>query len=301
MLLLLGMVLLALAALLVLGTFGGRRSNARTAAGGVQAIERSYAPRVAGAADVAAPDEAFLPVFARLALRLSRADKVDRLRARLDVAGNPEPWTPDRMLSFKGVGLVGGALVGVLFGLSAGVGLGFVFVVGLAAFGFFLPDILLYNAGIKRQDQISQSLPDLLDLLGISVQAGLGFDAALTRVALSIEGPLGREMARLLQEMRLGASREEALKSLADRTSVDELQTFTAALVQAAALGIPVGDILREQASELRIKRRQTAEERAQKVSVKITFPVVVCILPALFIIVIGPGILSMISSGVFG
>ncbi|MFC0036833.1 type II secretion system F family protein [Actinomadura rayongensis] len=301
MLLLLGMVLLALAALLVLGTFGGRRSDARTAAGGVAAIERSYAPRVAGPAEVAAPEGAFLPVFARFALRLSRADKVARLRARLDVAGNPEPWTPDRLLSFKGVGLVGGALIGVLFGLSTGVGLGFVFVVGLAALGFFLPDILLYNAGIKRQDQISQSLPDLLDLLGISVQAGLGFDAALTRVALSIEGPLGREMARLLQEMRLGASREEALKSLADRTSVDELHTFTAALVQAAGLGIPVGDILREQASELRIKRRQTAEERAQKVSVKITFPVVVCILPALFIIVIGPGILSMISSGVFG
>jgi tight adherence protein C len=166
-----------------------------------------------------------------------------------------------------------------------------------AIIGFFLPELLVYNAGVRRQDAITKTLPDVLDLLCVSVEAGLGFDAALSRVARNTTGPLAGELARVLQEMQIGKSREEALKALSGRTSVAELRTFVAALVQASDLGIPIGNVLREQAKEMRLKRRQRAEEIAQKLPVKITFPVIVCILPALFIVVIGPGVLSLMQT----
>jgi tight adherence protein C len=136
-----------------------------------------------------------------------------------------------------------------------------------------------------------------MDMLTVCVEAGLGFDAALTQVARNTEGPLTREFARVLQEMQFGKSRTEALQALSERTTVSELRAMVLALIQAAKLGIPIAAVLREQGKEMRLKRRQRAEEKAQKVTVKILFPLIFCLLPALFIVVMGPGVLTLVKS----
>ena len=133
------------------------------------------------------------------------------------------------------------------------------------AIGFFLPDVLLYNSGHKRQSKIQIHLPDAIDMLTICVEAGLGFDAALAQVARNTNGPLAAEFARSLQEMQIGKSRSQALRAMADRTTVPELRVFVSALVQATELGIPVAQVLREQAKEMRVRRRQRAEGRRRR------------------------------------
>ncbi len=232
----------------------------------------------------------------RLAVRLSPAGIATVMQRRLDVAGNPAGWTTDRMLAVKGLGLVALGVLGALYGLRnpelliVGGGLG-------AVVGFFLPDLLLHNTGLRRQDQIPRSLPDALDMLTICVEAGLGFDAALAQVARHTPGPLAREFARVLQEMQIGKSRSEAMRAMAERTTVPELRTFVSAMIQSAELGIPVAHVLREQAKEMRIRRRQRAEGQAQKIPVKITFPLILCLFPALLVIVVGPGIIQIAHS----
>jgi tight adherence protein C len=136
-----------------------------------------------------------------------------------------------------------------------------------------------------------------MDMLTICVESGLGFDAALARVARNSSGPVAAEFSRALQEIQIGKSRSQALRSLAERTTVTELRAFTSAVVQAGELGIPIADVLREQAKEMRMRRRQRAEEKAQQVPVKILFPLIGCLFPALFIIVIGPGAISIAHS----
>ena len=147
------------------------------------------------------------------------------------------------------------------------------------------------------QDKIRRSMPDTLDMLTVCVEAGLGFDAALAQVVRTTTGPFAAEGARVLQEMQFGRSRVDALRSLADRNTAPELRVFASALIQAAELGVPVGRVLREQAVEMRLRRRQRAEEQAQKVPVKILFPLLFCLFPALFVMVIGPGALSIVHS----
>jgi tight adherence protein C len=231
-----------------------------------------------------------------MAVRLSPAGARSSLQRRLDLAGNPERWTPDRMLAVKGLGLVALGSVGVVLALRHPALLVLTGGAGAAA-GFFLPDVLLYNSGLKRQQRIVVSLPEALDLLTICVEAGLGFDAALAQVARNLKGPLAAEFARVLQEMQIGKSRAEAMRALAERTSVPELRAFVSALTQSAELGIPVANVLREQAKEMRVRRRQRAEAQAQKVPVKITFPLIGCLLPALFVITLGAGIIEIVHS----
>jgi tight adherence protein C len=144
---------------------------------------------------------------------------------------------------------------------------------------------------------MQRALPDALDLLSISVEAGLGFDAALSQVARNTEGPLAQELARVLQEMQIGLGRSAALRALGERSTLPDLRSFTSAMVQADSFGIPVGQVLRVQSAEIRLKRRQRAEEQAQKVPVKIMIPLVLFILPCLFIAVIGPAIIRMMST----
>jgi len=186
------------------------------------------------------------------------------------------------------LGVVIGFRHGALVLLAAAVG---------ALAGFFLPDVLLYNAGLKRQQKLERALPDALDLLTVCVEAGLGFDAAIAQVAQKTEGPMAAECSRVLQEMQFGKSRVEALRALSERTTVTQLRTFVTALVQASELGVPVATVLREQAKDMRMRRRQRAEEQAQKVPVKILFPLIFCLFPALFVIVIGPGVISIYHS----
>ncbi|RDI30779.1 type II secretion system F family protein [Lentzea flaviverrucosa] len=260
-----------------------------TAAGSLALIETSYS-----AAVTAKPDAVVSPGWLRsIALRLSPAGVASGLQRRLDLAGNPATWTPDRVLAAKGLGLLLGLGLGGLLGarsvgwLVAGLVLG-------AVFGFFLPDLLLLNAGQKRQELIRRALPDALDMLTVCVEAGLGFDAAMAQVARNTSGPLAQECARVLQEMQIGKSRNESLRALTVRTTVAELRAFVSALAQAGELGVPIASVLREQAREMRLRRRQRAEEQAQKVPVKILFPLITCLFPAMFVIIIGPGAISI-------
>ncbi|MGN6333595.1 MAG: type II secretion system F family protein [Motilibacteraceae bacterium] len=240
--------------------------------------------------------------LAGLARRLTPAQHVASLQRRLDVAGNPQGWSPERILGLKGVGLLVGLGLGVLWGLRFNAVSLLFWALALGAAGLLLPDLLLYNSGSKRQARIVKTLPDALDLLTISVEAGLGFDAALAQVARNTEGPVAAEFVRVLQEMQIGKSRAAAFAGLGERTTVEELKIFVSAVTQADRLGIPIADVLREQAKEMRLKRRQRAEEQAQKVPVKILFPLVLCVLPALFVVVIGPGVIQIVHSfsGVF-
>ena len=234
-----------------------------------------------------------------LGRRLAGRDAPERIRRKLDLAGNPPGWTVDRVLTWTVLGAlagVGGAgLLGLVIGVSLPVLL--VLVVGGAVIGFYAPALLLYQRAYDRSERVRRALPDAIDLLTISVEAGLGFDAAVQQVAQNTEGPLADELARMLREMQLGQGRSAALRGLADRSTVPELRAFVGAMVQADMLGIPIAQVLRVQSAEIRVKRRQRAEERAQQVPVKMTIPLIFCILPCLFVVVLGPAVLSIMDS----
>ncbi|GAA3626069.1 type II secretion system F family protein [Kineosporia mesophila] len=229
--------------------------------------------------------------FSGAGRKLTTDGRIERIRVRLDLAGNPPGWDVDRVLGLKALGLVTGALLGLALPPLFGAGLRGMLLTfsGLSALGWFAPSLWIYQVGYDRTELVRRELPDAIDLLTISVEAGLAFDAALAQVARSSDGPLAKELFRVLQEMQLGTGRLDALRALADRTDVEELRIFVAAMVQADTLGIPVAGVLRVQSKEMRVKRSQRAEEKAQQVPVKILFPLIFCILPALFIVVMGP------------
>lgn len=230
-----------------------------------------------------------------LAERLSPTGTAARLARLLDFAGNPGTWTVERLLGVKGALLLILAALGVIFG-------GGISAVGILAggaagtLGFFLPDLMIYNIGTKRQQLLRRGLSDALDMLTVCVEAGQGFDAALMQVARAISGPVSGEFARVLQEIQIGKPRGDAFAAMAKRTNVEEMRTFVTALVQADRLGLPIGAVLREQANQMRLVRRQRAQAQAQKVTVKILFPLIFCVFPVLMIVVIGPGGIRLMS-----
>ena len=231
----------------------------------------------------------------RVGTALTLGGALARLQRQLDRAGNPPAWPVERVVAAKGIGLFAGAGGGALMGLMLGGGSTLLFAtLGGLALGFFGPDLAVYNIGVKRQDSLRASLPDVLDTLTICVEAGQGFDGALAQVARNGRGPMAGEAARVLQEMRIGKSRSEALRAMASRTSVPELRGFASSVVHASDLGVPVGQVLREQAKEMRMRRRQRAEEQAQKVPIKILFPTLFCLFPALFVVILGPGVINI-------
>lgn len=227
--------------------------------------------------------------------KLTRTDAEAKIQHRLDVAGNPPGWDVNRIIGLKVLGMGSFALIALLwsFGTGKSAGVVLLLTIGAGVFGYLLPNILLNNAGQKRENQMQNALPDALDLMTISVEAGLGFDAAVSRVAKETTGPLAQELARLLQEMQIGVGRMEAMRAMAERTTMTDLKSFCLAMVQADSFGIPVARVLRVQSKEMRSKRRQRAEEKAQQVPVKILFPLVFFILPALFVVILGPVVLE--------
>jgi tight adherence protein C len=231
-----------------------------------------------------------------LTRRFTPAGAREAIRRKLIMAGNPPAWNPDGILVAKLAGLLGGVVLGLL--LFAVVGFAWpIRVVGflaLSLLGYWLPNIILTNAVQRRQGEIRSALPDSIDLLTICVEAGLGFDAALAHVSKSTSGPLADEFYRTLQEVQLGRGRSEAMRNLADRSDVPELRAFVLAMVQADVFGVSVANVLRVQAKEMRLKRRQLAEERAMKVPIKVLFPVLFCIFPALFVVILGPAIMRI-------
>ncbi|MGI8888391.1 MAG: type II secretion system F family protein [Nocardioidaceae bacterium] len=231
--------------------------------------------------------------------RFTPSDKGARLQYKLDVAGNPEGWSVERIVGLKFVGFTAALFVSpvvtLLIGLSSVITV--LVCVGVSLIGYVGVDFYIYQLGFDRSAKMQKSLPDALDLLTISVEAGLAFDSALARVARSTSGPLAAEFARVLQEMNIGTGRSHAMRALGQRASIPELKSFVTAMVQVDAFGIPIGQVLRIQSTEMRTKRRQRAEEKAQKVPVKILIPLIFCILPTLFTIVMGPGVISMMSA----
>lgn len=232
--------------------------------------------------------------------RLTNADAAERIRSKIEAAGSPAGWTVDRVVSLKVLGAIGGVIGFFLF--ASMLGLGMMPRVVMAAIGLVVgwkgPDLFLYQKAYDRNAKMSAELADAVDLLTISVEAGLAFDAGVQQVARNTEGPLAEEFARVLSEMQIGTGRADALRAMADRVDLPDLRSFVSALVQADAFGIPIGRVLRVQSAEMRVKRRQAAEAKAQQVPVKITVPLIIFILPTLFAVVMGPAVLSIMSSG---
>jgi tight adherence protein C len=226
-----------------------------------------------------------------LALKLTPTSVVEKIRRELTFAGNPAGWDAERVLAMKLIAGVGLGLASLgLIALSSNTTFRapVVFAAATVA-GYWLPSFLLRLRYRKRQDEITQILPDTLDLLSITVEAGLGFDSALARVAQQTGGPLAQELTRAIQEIQLGTSRAQALRNIGERTTSSDLKSFVLAMVQADVFGISIAKVLQVQANEMRMKRRQRAEERAQKIPVKIVFPLILCIFPALFVVMVGP------------
>lgn len=220
---------------------------------------------------------------------------VERLRSRLDLAGMGAA-DPEAVLALKALPAAAIVIVVLVLSAVAGRSLGRALVGGmlLAALAFFLPDLVINQRRVARQKAIRLALPDLLDMLTISVEAGLGFDAALSKLVQNSSGPLSEEFARMLAEIQAGLPRSEAFRRLSERTGVPEVATFASSIVQADVFGVSVAGVLRTQARELRTRRRQRAEEQAQKAPVKMVFPLVLCILPVTMIIILGPAIISI-------
>jgi tight adherence protein C len=244
-------------------------------------------------------DRVLLPLLASaqgIGRRLTPADANERIHDKLELAGNPRGWTADRVSAGKVVGFFAALVISLTIAVALGMPflptLGFVVIASVA--GYMAPNMYLYQKAYDRSAVMQRALPDAIDLLTISVESGLGFDAAVAQVARNTDGPLAEEFARMLQEMQIGRGRTDALRSMAERTNLPDLRTFVSAMVQADAFGIPVGQVLRVQSSEIRVKKRQWAEEQAQKVPVKILIPLIFCILPCLFIVVLGPAGISI-------
>ncbi len=233
----------------------------------------------------------------RIGERLTPGSQLLRIRRRLEEAGTPDNWDVNQVLAYKVLGLGAGLAIGILIGVVLG---GqpiqiITIAAGIATLGYFVPNMVVYQLSSSRGERIRRELPDALDLLTIIVEAGLAFDAALAQVARHTTGPLAAEFFRVLQEMQIGLGRSEALKAMGERTNVPELRQFVTAMVQADAFGIPIAHVLRVQAKEMRVRRTQLAEERAQKVPVKILFPLIFGVLPALMIVVLGPAAIDII------
>lgn len=234
----------------------------------------------------------------RVARRITPLDTRDRLAKKLLLAGSPAGWDAERVLAFKVICAVAGVFGGFLLSttLQPAPLISIVAISLLAFVGFVLPDSIVNRKVQERQKEILKTLSDTLDLLTISVEAGLSLNAAIAQVVQNVPGVLSAEFARMLQEIQLGVPRSEAFRHLADRTDVEELNGFALAMIQADVFGVSIASVLRTQAQQLRIKRRQAAEAKAQQTPVKIVFPLVLCILPALFVVIVGPGAIQIVT-----
>lgn len=216
---------------------------------------------------------------------------------KLVLAG--EPMTMTGFLTMAMISTVSSVGLGILiyYAMGAGIGvkqLGVLF--GFSGVGFYLPFYIVNSRAKQRQTAIIRSLPDAFDLITTCVEAGLGLDAALSRVAEKVEGPFAQELSRALRDIALGKTRREALKELGERTGVPDLIQFTNAVIQAEAMGSSIGTVLRVQAVQLRVRRRQRAEEQAYQAPVKMLFPLVLFIFPTLFIVILGPAAITIMN-----
>jgi len=234
--------------------------------------------------------------------RMASTSFSERTEKRLVLAGNPVDMRVADWLGIKAIGAIVGAILFFFLFFVVGL-LGFPPAIGLvmsvigAFFGYTIPEFWLGGRVKKRQKAILMMIPDALDLLTISVRAGLGFDAALGKVVEKLNGPLSDEFRRALAEVRVGKARREALRDIVARTEVVPLTNFIGAIVQAEQLGVSISKVLQVQSEQLRIERRQRAEEQAAKAPIKMLFPLVGCIFPSLFIVILGPAIILIVQN----
>ncbi|MGH2593715.1 MAG: type II secretion system F family protein [Anaerolineae bacterium] len=247
--------------------------------------ERVIAPMVRGAAE-----------FVK---RFTPERTLESTRHKLDLAGNPQNWSPAEFFGFRALALV--VLGGVIFLLLSIAGndisMTLLMTVVFAALGFFLPALWLGSKIRTRQANIVKSLPDALDLLTVCVEAGLAFDQAMKKVTEKWDNELSLAMARVLQEIQVGRLRRDALRDMANRIELPDVTSFVAAIIQAETLGVSMAKILRIQSDQMRVRRRQRAEEKAHQASIKMLIPMVFLIFPSIWVVLLGPAILQFLGS----
>jgi tight adherence protein C len=232
--------------------------------------------------------------LADLALKVTPKSSIESVQLKLVAAGLSQRVQPRTFLALKGGMGVGGLLVGMMTGVTSGVGHGLIFTILFAGAGFMLPDVLVTARGRQRREAVRSQLPDALDLLAVSVEAGMGFDGAISKLTEHMDGALVEEFSMTLGEMRIGESRAEALKKMAERVPAPEMSAFVRSIVQADQLGISLGRILRVQAQDTRLRRQAAAEERAMKAPIKMLFPTVLFIFPSMFLVILGPAMINL-------
>lgn len=235
--------------------------------------------------------------------RLTPANSLESTRHKLDLAGNPNNWTPAEFFGIRAIATVAAAALTFLLltitntELPARLGMTAVF----AVLGFLLPGLWLGGKIRSRKTNVIKALPDALDLLTICVEAGLGFDQAMQKVAEKWDNELSRTFARVLHEIRLGKTRRAALRDAAQRLDVSDVTSFVAAVIQSEQLGVSIAKVLRIQSDQMRVRRRQRAEEKAHQAPVKMLFPMVFLIFPSIWIVLLGPAVLQVIGGAAMG
>jgi tight adherence protein C len=237
------------------------------------------------------------PVLLQVSKKLLPTGYEAKLDRWLSLAGRPAALPLDRVIIAKPALAFAGAAFGLLLYANSRTSQSIALALFITIFFFFVPDLLIYNKGIKRQKEIELELPNTLDQMLISVEAGLGFEGAMARAGGNGDGPLAQELTRTLQDIQVGRPRQEAYEALAQRSSVQDLRSFVRAVVQADKYGIAIARVLRTQAKQARVKRRQRAEEKAMKLPVKVLFPLLLCIFPVLFIVLLGPAAIKIVEA----
>jgi tight adherence protein C len=243
-------------------------------------------------------ERALVPLGELLAswvLRVNPRTNIESVRLRLLGAGLGDRVAPTTLLAAKAVFTILGILFGFLLGGAlSGTSIALFFGLAFGAGGFLAPDMVVSAKARTRRERIRGELPDALDLLAVSVEAGLGFDGAIAKLTEHMEGPLTEEFGLTLSEIRIGESRQDALKRLSDRVGVPEVASFTRSIIQADQLGTSLSRILRVQAADTRLRRQAAAEEKAMKAPIKMLFPTVLFIFPAMFLVILGPAFLNL-------
>jgi tight adherence protein C len=219
---------------------------------------------------------------------------LDKLLAR---AGRPAGMPLERLLIAKPALAVMAAFISILLAPQSPTGILLLFTILLPVLAYFVPDLLLHGRASERRKAIEMELPNTLDQMLISVEAGLGFEAAMAQAGQNGKGPLAAELVRTLQDLQVGRSRKDAYLAMAERSDVPDLRSFVRSVVQADSYGVALAGVLRTQAKQMRVKRRQRAEEKAMKLPVKVLFPLMFCILPVLFIVIMGPAVINVMNN----
>ena len=240
--------------------------------------------------------------MAEFVKRFTPERTLEAARHKLDLAGNPQNWSASEFFGVRVLAaIVLAALIFVVLSITnAEIGMRLLMTIVFALLGFFLPALSLGSRIRSRQSSIVKSLPDALDLLTVCVEAGLGFDQAMKKVSEKWDNELSRAFTRVLQEIQLGRMRREAMRDMANRMEVSEVTSFVAAIIQAEVLGVSMTKILRIQADQMRMRRRQRAEEKAHQASIKMIIPMVFLIFPSIWVVLLGPAILQVMQAGIF-